>query len=240
MVRFYKQYIAHARHKGPAPENTIALYNYLTKELDYKIIEGDVVFTADGVPVLNHGIIIDAFINGRKKTIDINSIPYDELRSYSLIPNSVCPITSVEEFVGYASKEKICIMLDLTFQKYTKENYKVLYDIVKEYNMKDYTIWGDPNFWKLSRIDRNLICQTSGSWGKKLLVEAFIKSFFCKKMIMSYSYYGGNIEQFKKIIQYGHKLGFIMKVATINDKHIADRFWNIGTDLINTDTLTNN
>lgn len=30
-----------------------------------------------------------------------------------------------------------------------------------------------------------------------------------------------------------------MKVATINEERLANCFWNIGTDLINTDTLLN-
>lgn len=237
---FFRQYIAHARHKGPAPENSIALYNYLAKKLGYNIIEGDVVFTFDGVPVLNHGIMIDVYKNGEKRTIDISRMTYKELCSYSLLPDSCFPISTVEDFIRYGSKENVCVMLDLTFQNYSKENYESLYDIVVKNKMKFRTIWGDPNFKILSRIDTNLICQASGSWGIKLLIEAFFKSFFCKRMIMSFSYYGGNIEQFEKIVRYGHKLGFIMKVATINDQHIADRFWNIGTDLINTDTLTNN
>ena len=56
---------------------------------------------------------------------------------------------------------------------------------------------------------------------------------------MSFSYYGGDIEQFEKIVRYGHRLGFVMKVATVNDAETANRFWKIGTDLINTDALLN-
>lgn len=56
---------------------------------------------------------------------------------------------------------------------------------------------------------------------------------------MSFSYYGGNIESFQNIVRWGHRLGFIMKVATINDLDTANRFWKIGADLINTDKLIN-
>ena len=55
---FKKQYIAHARHKGNAPENTILLYEYVVESLRYGIIEGDVVFTKDGVGILNHSIFL--------------------------------------------------------------------------------------------------------------------------------------------------------------------------------------
>ncbi|MEE3384330.1 MAG: glycerophosphodiester phosphodiesterase family protein [Prevotella sp.] len=240
MYDLRKQYIGHARHKGPAPENSLDLYRYLIHEIGYQIIEGDVVFTRDGVPILNHGVILDAYINGENIKINSSEITYNELMKYSLSPNSHIPISTVDDFVRFGYSNKVYIMLDLTFQKYTLSNYKTLYDIVKKNNMLEHTIWGDPDFTKLARINRQLICQVGGSWGRKLLIESFIKSFFCKKMIMSYSYYGGNIEQNARIVRWGHKLGFLMKVATINDQHIADRFWNIGTDLINTDTLTNN
>lgn len=239
MTIFNKSYIAHARHIGPAPENTIALYIYLINVLKYDIIEGDVVFTLDGIPVLNHGTILSAYKNGEQIRVDISAITYDELLNYSLLQNTYLPISTVEDFVSVGFQHNVSVMLDLTFQKYTMTNYRSLYSIVKKYRMTEKTIWGDPDIIKLVRLDRNLICQVGGSWGRKLLVEAFVKSFFCKKMIMSYSYYGGNIEQFEKLVLWGHKLGFIMKAATINDKEVADRFWAIGTDLINTDTLTN-
>jgi len=58
-----KQYIAHARHKGNAPENSILLYEYVVESLGYGIIEGDVVFTKDGIGILNHSIFLDAYNN---------------------------------------------------------------------------------------------------------------------------------------------------------------------------------
>jgi len=234
-----RQYIAHARHKGPAPENSIKLYDFLVNELRYRIIEGDVVFTSDGVPVLNHGVTLNAYKKGELEIVDISKITYNVLTVYSLLPNIFFPISTVEDYVKFGHQNNITIMFDLTFQNYTKSNYKTLYDIVKSNNMLDHTIWGDPDFTKLARIDRNLICQVGGSWGRKLLIEAFMKSLFCKKMIMSYSYYGGNVEENERIVKYGHKLGFVMKVATINDQNVANRFWRIGTDLINTDVLIN-
>ena len=56
---------------------------------------------------------------------------------------------------------------------------------------------------------------------------------------MSFSYYGGKVESFLHIVKWGHRLGFVMKVATVNDLDLANRFWKIGTDLINTDKLLN-
>lgn len=61
-----KQYIGHARHDGPYMENSLALYHYLVEELKYDIIEADIVFTLDGVPVLNHGVDKTLSLRGKK------------------------------------------------------------------------------------------------------------------------------------------------------------------------------
>lgn len=133
----------------------------------------------------------------------------------------------------------ICVMLDLTFQKYSFTQLKALHSLVCKYKMKKQTIWGDANIFKLALLDHHLIYQVGGSWGRKILLETFVKSLFCRQIIMSFSYYGGNISSFRKIVYFGHKMGFLMKVATINEERLANCFWNIGTDLINTDTLLN-
>lgn len=234
---FKRQYIGHARHDGPYPENSLALYHYLTG-LHYEIVEADVVFTEDGIPVLNHG----TKLNIGEIEIDISKVKYADL-SYYKIPNpkgeGMFKITSAEEFISFGHAKNITIMLDLTFQHYTYKNLCRLYGLVCKYDMKMQTIWGDADISKLARIDRQLIVQSSGSWGRRLLLKSLAKSFFCKTMIMSFSYYGGDVEQFANIVNWGHRLGFLMKVATVNDEVTADKFWKIGTDLINTDTLLN-
>lgn len=236
---YKKQYIGHARHQGSYPENSLTLYHYLVNTLNYKIVEGDIVFTIDGCPVLNHGKEANVYKKGILYHININKTTFDELTTYSIRPDLNLPITTVEGFVKFGKQNNICVMLDLTFQKYTLSNLKSLYEIVNKYGMKANTIWGDANIFKLALLDRKLICQIGGSWGRKLLIEAKLKSCFCKQIIMSFSYYGGNIESHEKIVRWGHRLGFIMKVATINELEIAERFWYIGTDLINTDILQN-
>ena len=130
-------------------------------------------------------------------------------------------------------------MLDLTFQTYTYKNYKTIYDMVLELDMADSVMWGNPDIFKILKFSNKLICQFDGSWGRKMLFYTFIKSFFCKQTNMSFSYYGGEVYNFANIVKWGHRFGFILKVATVNEKKIAKQFWNIGTDLIITDVLKN-
>ena len=239
-IIYQKQYIGHARHEGPYRENSLPLFKYLITNLQYKIIEADVVFTSDRIPVLNHGVEGVVFYNGERQIININDTTYAELKLYSFSQDDYVPITILDDILKLCYQHDVCILLDLTFQKYTFTHLKTINHLLYVNNMKSNTIWGDVNVFKLALIDHNAICQVGGSWGRKMLIESFFKSFFCRQLIMSFYYYGGEIESFKQIVNYGHKLGFIMKVATINEIDIAKKFWQIDVDLINTDTLLNN
>ncbi len=235
---FEKQYIGHARHEGPFPENSLELYRYLVEVLGYRIIEADIVFTEDNVPILNHGTVKEFYVNGQTQLHSVSQSTYQELLECSKQATQSF-LTTVEEYVRYGKEQKVIIMFDLTFQKYTFSQYKTLYAIVAKYGMQKQVIWGDADVLKLYCLDRHAIVQVGGSWGRKLLLKSFFTFFFCKTTIMSFSYYGGNVESFLNIVKWGHRLGFLMKVATINDIELANRFWKIGTDLINTDTLLN-
>ena len=237
---YQKQYIGHARHEGPFMENSYLLYKYLITVLDYKIVEADVVFTSDSVPVLHHGIESTFFKDGETLQLNINKYTYAELRNLSLSKEEYNPITKLESVLELCNQYNTTILLDLTFQTYTFSHLRKLYRLTCDNNMRSNTIWGDVNIFKLSLIDRSTICQVGGSWGRKMLIETLFKSFFCKQIIMSFSYYGGDIMSFRQIVRYGHRLGFIMKAATINDEETANKFWQIGVDLINTDSLLNN
>lgn len=238
-IFFTKQYIGHARHEGPYMENSIPLFEYLIDELKYDIVEADIVFTKDNVPVLNHSTSAKLYKEGVQYDVDISAVTLVELLDFSVVSDSQQKIATAEEFIKLGRRKNKCIMLDMTFQRYTFLQYKKMYRLVKLYNMQERVIWGDPNIFKLAIINKSLICQFSGSWGRKLLIFTFLKSYFCSTTIMSFSYYGGEVENFKNIVKWGHKLGFIMKVATINDESTAEKFWKIGTDLINTDILIN-
>lgn len=212
----------------------------MINDLGYKIVEADVVFTTDFFPVLHHGTSANVYRDGKIDTININQTTYQELKSYSQSPDVDYPFTTVDSLFQLASKKDICVLLDLTFQKYSMSCLRILYGIVCKYNMQDKTIWGDVNVYKMAIINRHLTCQVGGSWGRKLIAKSIWKSMFCRQLIMSFSYYGGRIEPFGHIVRIGHRLGFLMKVATVNDIEKANRFWKIGTDLINTDVLLNN
>lgn len=239
-ILYQKQYIGHARYNAPYPENTLLLYKHLINDLGFRIVEADVVFTSDHVPVLNHSSFAEVYEGREQKRIFVPDISFHELMHYSLHPLKKVPFNTVRELVVFGAENKICIMLDLCHQKQSFSQLKILYSIIKEHNMLGNTIWGDTNDFKLCVFSKgNHISQVGGRWGYRHLIKAFFKSIFCKQIIMSYNYKGDTDVRIKKTIQIGHHFHFLMKVATINDINTADKLWKAGTDLIITDSLKN-
>lgn len=109
-----KQYIGHARHDGPYMENSLALYHYLVEELKYDIIEADIVFTLDGVPVLNHGVDKNFIIKGKENKINIANHTFETLKTFVGSATSNY-LTTVEEYIKYGKEKGVIIMFDLTF-----------------------------------------------------------------------------------------------------------------------------
>lgn len=236
---FKRQYMAHASYGCKYPANSMPLYEYIADSLDYDILECDIVFTKDNVPVLNHGSEAVLYSDSTQFAIDISEKKVHELYKYSLSRDSIILLSTAEELIRLCKYKNKCIMFDMSFQDYTIDQYGILYDLVSQWGMTRNILWADANVYKLFLFDRNLICQFGSSWDIPHLLYAKFKSFFCGKVILSDSYIGKDAEKYRNFVNYGHRMGFIMKISTINNPDIADSFWNIGTDIIITDNLRN-
>lgn len=75
-------YVGHARYYSDSlAENSLPLYHHLA-DLGYKIVECDVLFTQDGIPILSHEVILDSlarFPDGRKCSLAVNSMTFDQI-----------------------------------------------------------------------------------------------------------------------------------------------------------------
>ena len=69
--------INHRGHSAVAPENTLAAFR-LSKEMGFGVVECDVQFTKDGVPVLLHDDTVDRTSNGSGK---LANLTFDEVRA---------------------------------------------------------------------------------------------------------------------------------------------------------------
>lgn len=93
-------------------------------EHGYKILEMDLQFTSDNVPVVQH----DSTITAGGQTITINSTTYSELASYDLGDGS--HIISLDEAILFCKKRGIVAELDLSNVTMNSERAQRITDIV--------------------------------------------------------------------------------------------------------------
>lgn len=140
--------ICHRGYKKLAPENSAAAFR-LAKQKGYNIVETDIKYTKDGVPVLLHDFTINRVARNAdgteiKEPIDIGTITYEEVLKYDF------GIYKSEEFKGtkiltLVDFLKLCKEIDLKVYLHIfagKETHiRGLYDLVNEYGMKDKVTW---------------------------------------------------------------------------------------------------
>lgn len=237
-IFYNRQYLAHARYHADYCQNTIELYDFLIDSLHYEIVECDIAISADGVPILHHGDSAVLYDGNRELKVALSDLNYDKISQLSTRIDTMVEIQRLEPLVLLCKQKNVCLMLDHTMD-FSISEYGIFYNLICQYGMKRNTLWSDANAYKLAVYDRNLIYQFGSSWNYPKLIYAKLKSILCGTIIISTGYETGDIESYKDIVRFGHEMGFIMKVSTINDRDVADRFWKIGTDLIITDELLN-
>lgn len=243
-IFYKKQYVAHGRFEScECPNNSLSLYDYLIKE-GFKIVECDVMFTKDDVPILCHddnlhNFAKDEFGNSVNRKID--SIDFSEINKYnfSITDKKTIKVTTLEELLSLCKENSICIELDLEKKFLGRRKYKILYELVKRYQMLNMVIWevSPSDFYTLSSIDNSLIYQIDHTWSFAKL-NKLIKRKEVASLIISSEWFPGFVDKdYKAIIEYGKSLGFLMKCATINEKSEAEKMFCQGVDLITTDKL---
>ena len=242
---FSKQFVAHGRYNSINPNNSLILFRELL-EKGFRIIECDVMFTKDNVPVLCHDENIKEFAkdkSGNSVSKLISKLTYDELRKYnfSLDPNTFLEVTRFEEVVSLAKKYNACIEIDLAKLYLGRRRYRILYDIVNRYDMLSNVIWEvlQDFFYSILYLDSNVIIQLDHTWSEKA-INKYKKYHSNTIQIILSEWFPGHVNKnYKDIIKLGHQSGFLMKCATLNSIEEAQKMFSINVDLITTDTLSN-
>lgn len=231
-----RQYIAHARFEVPGyTHNTIPLFEYLIHQKGFRIVECDVNFTTDNVPVLHHSGFKNVFVDGQ--LVEPSRTDSKILLGGGNLQDGE-PIRPVEDLIKLCKETDTILMLDVGNR--SLKNYTSLYRVVKKWGMTQRIIWANPNTYKLAFLDRHLIVQLYG-WNIPLLFYAKIKGLLYKTAIISNGVTPKEnfAAKYKMLIWVGHKLGFLMKFSVVNNLDQAQELWSLGADLIITDCLTN-
>lgn len=135
--------IAHRGYCTDAPENTIHAFK-LAVEKGFKYIEGDVVMTADGVPVLHHDDTIDRTSNS---TGNVRDFTYKELYALDFGYKNLfgdkfsgTTIMTLNEFMSFCRKTGVHPYIELK-SGIDADGIKKCVDIVKSYGMLNNCTW---------------------------------------------------------------------------------------------------
>ncbi len=133
--------IAHRGYSTVAPENTLSAYR-LAAQNGFTMVECDVQFTSDGVPVLLHDSTIDRTSNGSG---NIEKMTFEQARSYEYggWKSSVYygeQIPSFSEFIDLCKELNLHPYIEIKGEL-SAEYAKVLVDIVTEKGMLDNVTW---------------------------------------------------------------------------------------------------
>jgi len=208
-------------HKGgnAGTANTIA--NFETGIANgYKILEGDVRFTSDTIPVLSH----DATISG----YTIASYTYDQI--HALVPT----LARLDDFLLLCKQNNVVAELDFT-KEYNSSQTQTCYATVAKCGMLGRTMITayTSTVRDLLGIDTNIIVCASGI-DTTNAVDGLSDIISAARLCVCSTSYSSVT---KELVEYMHSAGCLSKPWTVNDTATIETLFGYGCDYIITDSV---
>lgn len=208
-------------HKGgnAGTANTIANFESGIAN-GYKMLEADVRFTSDSVPVLSH----DAAVSG----YTIANYTYSQI--HSLVPT----LARLDDFLILCKENNVVAELDFT-KEYSDAQITVCYNTVKSCGMLGRTMITtyDSAARKFLAIDTDIIVCVSGvttTSGVDDIADIIAAARLC---ICSTEYTSIT----KSLVDYMHTAGCLSKPWTVNSASTINTLFGYGADYIITDSV---
>ena len=214
----------------------------------YKMVDADILFTKDKIPVVSHGGDLSTISNGTGKLFEKT---YDELEKLDF-GSKINKLYSGETILKFEDLLKLCkenniiIDLDLFYLNYTeflknkKEYAKLIIDYIEKYDMLDSIVFNDKrksiiDIFKSIREDLSI--SLNGMNEKENIIR--IKDKYQDSKILIYTM--GDLFKGKKInkesVKYGLSLGKKIKAAKIDNINFANQVLKWGVNFICTNKL---
>lgn len=150
--------ISHRGYSAGAPENTMPAFT-LAVQRGYKMVETDVMFTKDNVPVLIHDGKIDRTSNGSGA---VSEMTYEQLKIYDFSyvngkdfsAYRGTHMITFEEFAAFCAKYHVHSFIELK-TKMTISQVKKLTDIAKKYGIQNHSTWISFDYTNLKYVKSN-------------------------------------------------------------------------------------
>ena len=241
-------FISHAGLYGQAPESSLSAFKEAIRR-GYRIVDADVQFTKDKIPVVMHQTNIEKISDGSGT---ISSLTLKKLEKFdfgSKFSKKYAgeKILTFEDLLILCKENDVIIDLDLAhldFKKYfveTDEYMKILLNMIEKYDMIDSIFFNDgpnPNtILKLKEI-RNDISVSVSNMNEKENIDKINKKYKGSKRVILNM---GGLSRGKKIdkdtVNYALSLGYKVKAAVIDDLEFAKKVQSWGVNYITTDKL---
>lgn len=210
-------------------EGTIGAATY-SWEHGYRILEGDVQFTSDLVPVISH----DGTLVGTSVTI--SSTNYETLKTYDMGGGST--VMSLEELLLFCKKRNLVAEIDLSNCMVDKERARIIYDLIKKYRMNGSSvltgITSELNYFISFGSDLILCVSNLYDTITTNFIDT-VKHYKCYSMLTIISMNMANATA--ELIEYAHSLGLVVKTWTHTTAATVNASMADGADLFICDNL---
>ena len=240
-------FIAHRGIGGERPESSLSSFKEAIRR-GFKIVNADLLFTKDKVPVIMHTTELGQVSDGEGK---ISEIDFEDLKKLDFGKKFDVKFTG-EKILTFGELLKLCkendviLELDLSLLNYKKyfentdEYIKIIIDTIEKYNMLNSIFFTDetnPNTLHRIKEIKNDIAVSISNINDDKLKKIKEKYADYKRIIYNFSGLskGGKIddELLKKALSTGNKV----KVATVDDLELAKKFQKSGVNFITTNKL---
>ena len=232
---------------GERPESSLSSFKEAIRR-GFKIVNADLQFTKDKVPVIMHTTELGKVSDGEGK---ISEIDFEDLKKLDFGKKFDVKFTG-EKILTFGELLKLCkendviLELDLSLLNYKKyfentdEYIKIIIDTIEKYNMLNSIFFTDetnPNTLHRIKEIKNDIAVSISNINDDKLKKIKEKYADFKRIIYNFSGLskGGKIddELLKKALSTGNKV----KVATVDDLESAKKLQRTGVNFITTNKL---
>ena len=231
--------------RGGLSSFTLGAYKEAIKR-GYKMVDADILFTKDKIPVVSHGGSLNSISNGKGKLIEKTYKELKKLDFGSKINKKYSgeTILKFEDLLKLCKANNIIIDLDLYHLNYNKffknmrEYITIIIEYIKKYDMLDSIIFND----KRQKIIENFISIRKdlsfslNGMNEKQSIEKIKDKYEHSKILI---YNMGDLQKGKTInkesVKYGLSLGKKIKAAKIDDIDFANKVleWGVIPIIVN-------
>ena len=240
-------FIPHCGLMGYRPQSTLVAYEEAIRR-GYHIVDADLIFTKDKIPVINHGDDIEQYSNGKGK---ISSKTLEELEELDFGEKfdkkyKGEKILTFEKLLELCKENDVIIDLDLAhlqFGEYfnsTNGYLKKIFDLIEKYDMFDSIFFNERRpeaILKLKEIKNDISFAVAGMNEKQNIEKIKDEYKDSKRIIYSMGGLMDGLTIKEDVVKYGLSLGKKIKAAKVDDIAFAEKIQSWGVNYITTNLL---